>query len=362
MSTYEIKLTTLSPLHIGAGEELRQDFDFTVIDNRTYRLNQDAILDAYFEQWRRNPRLLPGKLLRPEDYNRPDFFRYDMKGFPRSAKIDARLQACIKDVYDRPYIPGSSLKGAMRTALGWAGWKESGIRFDRSMVGYKKQWAGQKLEQRLFGSDPNHDLLRALQVGDCFGPQKAGEKLMLVNVQVLTANAAQSPIELEAISGDVTFHGQLNLDETLFSKTFERELKFGNRKHWLDELVPRLQNHSTARIQELLTWFEKNNIKYVADFYQRLSNASLSKNQALLQLGWGTGWDGKTFGTHLQQDQPMFNKIVQDFRMQKVGKRGGYSAFVNEFPNSKRVVMSIQKSKGIPAAPLGWVLLELNKK
>jgi len=362
MTTYQLKATTLSPLHIGSGEELRQDFDFKVFEGRTYRLNVEAILDKYMHDWQRNPKLLPGSLLKEGDLRNPDFWRYDLKGFPRSSKTDARLQACVKDAYDRPYLPGSSLKGAIRTALAWTGWQELQIKFDRSMVGNKRQWAGQKLEQKIFGNSPNTDLLRVLQISDCFGPEHAGEKLMVVNVQVLTASTAGTPVELEAISGDTVFIGSIHIESELFQDSFNQKLGFNNRRHWLDELMPRIQTHSKARIDELYKWFADNNLYKVADFYRQLSKARLPENQALIQLGWGTGWDGKTFWTHIQKDRPLFSQLVKDFRMQKSSRSGGYNAAVKEFPKSKRLAMEIKEGRWSAAAPLGWVLLEITPK
>jgi CRISPR-associated protein Csm5 len=362
MTTYLLKATTLSPLHIGSGEELRQDFDFKVFQGRTYRLNVESILDKYMNDWQRNPKLLPGSLIKEGDLSNPDLTRYDLKSFPRSSKIDARLQACIKDVYDRPYIPGSSLKGAIRTALAWTGWQEMNINFDRSMVGYKRQWAGQKLEQKIFGVSPNTDLLKALQISDCYGPKNPGEKLMVVNVQVLTASTAGTPVELEAISGDTVFNGSIHIESELFQDSFNRKLGFNNRRHWLNELMPRLQTHSKTRIDELYKWFANNNLHAVAKFYNQLSKVKLPENQALIQLGWGTGWDGKTFWTHIQKDHALFSQLVNDFKMQKTGRSGGYNNAVSEFPRSKRIAMEIKEGRWSAAAPLGWVLLELKPK
>ena len=208
MSVFQISLQTLSPVHIGAGVELRQGFDFSVHAGQTYRLDEDAILTAKADRLHpgRDGRYpTPGELLELADYEDPRLFRYVLRGFPRSNKIDARIQASIKDVHDRPYIPGASLKGALRTALAWTGWDEVRPTLDRSAIGRRKSWAGQPLERKLFGPDPNHDLLRALHVSDLFGPDQPGGGLLLLNAQVLTRRASGSPIELEAIGGDSRF-------------------------------------------------------------------------------------------------------------------------------------------------------------
>jgi CRISPR-associated protein Csm5 len=365
MTVYKVSLQTLSPVHIGDGNELRQGFDFMVRGNATYRLNEDAILQAKENQVRPDRSghyPTPGALLTAADYERDDYFRYVLRGAARSAKMDARVKSFIKDVYDRPYIPGSSLKGALRTALAWLGWSEVNLRLERGMIGNSRSWAGQRLERKIFGPDPNHDLLRALHVSDLFGPKEPGGGLMVVNAQVLTKRTAQSPIELETLPGEVSFTGSITVDETLFSSFAERELGFGNRRHWLDELTLRTQRHSHARCVELAEWFGNADPAYapLANFYNQLAKAKLPANQALVQLGWGAGWDGKTFWTHLQKEEYLFEQLVNDFRMNKAGRNSRREPG-DPFPRSKRAAMSVKQGVARPVAPFGWVLMELEK-
>ena len=265
------------------------------------------------------------------------------------------MKSFIKDVHDRPYIPGSSLKGALRTALAWSGWPEVKPSLDRSAIGRSRSWAGQPLERKLFGPDPNHDLLRALHVSDLAGPQRAGEGLLLVNAQVLTKKSAGSPVELEAVKSEMVFKGTLTIDETLFGPLAEPELRFGNRRHWLDELAARAQAHSAARAQQLAAWFESaDGGEAVGRFYRQLANARVGANSALLQIGWGAGWDGKTFWTHLQQDPELFEQLVVDFRLHKGAPGSPPRRSGDPFPRSKRAAMMVRDGVARPAAPLGW--------
>ena len=364
MSVYKLSLQVLSPIHIGDGNELRQDFDFVVHNNQTYRLNEDAILqakEALLSPGAGGKYPPPGRLLTTEaDFQRAAFFRYVLRGFPRSVKTDARVKSFIKDVYDRPYLPGSSIKGALRTALAWTGWKE--INPDINTIGRSKFWAGQPLERKLFGQDPNHDLLRTLHVSDLAGPEQPGANLLLVNAQVLTLKNHASPIELEAVAGEVRFTGSLSIDETLFGPLAERELHFANRKHWLDELMVRAQAHSRARIVRLLEWFERaDGTEAVARFYRQLAGATLGSNQALLQIGWGSGWDGKTFWTHLQGNPERFERLVGEFKLHKAGKDSPPRKAGDAFPRSKRAAMVSKDGVTRAAAPFGWVLAELSQ-
>lgn len=366
MTVYDLNLNTISPVHIGDGAELRSSFDYMVRGNNTYRLDEDAILMARedrMRQGRDGHYPTPGELLEEKDYENDQFFRYKLRGAARSGKTDARMKSFIKDVYDRPYIPGSSLKGALRTALAWTGWTEVNLRLDRSQIGNSRAWAGQKLERSIFGPDPNHDLLRALHVSDLHGPQKAGGGLMVVNAQVLTKKTQQSPIELETLPGDVSFTGSITIDDTLFASFAEPVLHFKNHRHWLDELPRRVQQHSHARILELADWFGHADSSYapLANFYHDLASYDFPENQALVQLGWGAGWDGKTFWTHLQKDQFLFEKLVDEFKMNKAGRSSRREAG-DPFPRSRRAAMSVKQGIAAPIAPFGWVLLELKKR
>lgn len=361
MTTYTLTLRTLSPLHIGSGEILRENFDFAIHEKKTWRLNEDEVLRAKENQWlaARGSYPPPGKMLAPADFQNPQLFRYSMRGFPRSNRTYAELREFIKDVYDRPYIPGSSLKGAFRTALAWTGWNEINPRLDRNAIGRNKSWAGHPLEQKLFGNDPNHDLLRALHVSDLHGVETAGPGLIVVNAQVVTMRKKGSPVELEALPGEIEFKGSLTIDETLF-KPWAEKLGFINRKHWLDELMARTQAHSKARIDELAQWFgNADGAEKIASFYNTLAGVSPGKTQAFVQIGWGAGWDGKTFSTHLQKDKMLFEQIVSDFRMHKTSRDNPSRRSPGDaFPRSKRVVVK----DTLAAAPFGWALLELLPK
>ncbi len=384
MTLYDITLTTLTPLHIGDGDELRLRFDIVAAGGRTYRLDEDTILREKADQL--NPQQdgsypLPGELLTKPDLQNSAYFRYIIPGFPRSEKTYAEVKSFIKDVHDRPYIPGSSLKGALRTALAWNGWDEQNITIHSiNEMKYKKgdEWIpsrnpANRYERVLFEPsnkhrcpdrrNPNLDLMRTLHVSDCFGPEKPGEGLALVNAQVLTQKNQGSPIEMEALRGDVPFTGTLKIDDTLFEMPEARKLGFANRKHWLDELAARTQNHSRSRIQNLIDWYERSEqYPRMTSFYKQLYDAALQPNQALLQLGWGSGWDGKTFGTHLQKDIYLFEKIVKDFRLHRRQKGSPPRKPGDPFPRSKRAAMTVKDGKALALAPFGWVLFEMEEK
>lgn len=367
MTVYDTTVTTLTPMHIGDGGELRQDFDYVVNQGYTYRLDEDEILrarEAVLNQIHNNQYPLPGRLIQGADYVNNSLFRYKLRGQPRSKRTDARIQTFIKDVHDRPYLPGSSIKGAIRTALAWTGWDETNLQFRSTHdLGHSKSWAGQSFEKQLFGKNPNFDLLRALHVSDHFGPSEPGGDLLLVNAQVLSKRSAGSPIELEALRGDVALQGTITIDETLFSGMAEQKLHFSNRKHWLDELMPRAQAHSRARIEKMISWFEDaDHAKRVKAFYQQLYNLNLPNNQAFMQIGWGSGWDGKTFWTHLQKDAGLFERVISQYQLARQPRGAPARNVGDPFPKSKRAVMQMKGGNALAIAPFGWALVEMKER
>ena len=129
---------------------------------------------------------------------------------------------------------------------------------------------------------------------------------------------------------------------------------------WLAALPGAMRAYVRSRIQQELAWFQGlPSAPRLLGFYQQLARASLGPNQFLLQLGWGTGWDGKTFGAHLKQDGAFMRTIVREFRL-----RHGKSPERDPFPKSRRVAVAFsQQPDGrktlTPALPLGWALVTL---
>ncbi len=358
---YRVKISLLTPLHIGNGRVLLHEYDYTIANGKTWRINETALLDAQNVD---DPHLAeqlmgakPAQLLDPADF-RPDsgFFRYVLSGAPRSKAEGAQLWEQLKDPFDKPYLPGSSLKGALRTALAWHAWQARGLRPDPTQVGRRREWAALAYEQRLFGRDPNHDLLRALHVGDSKPVEPA--QLMIVNARVLTRGGRLgSPIELEALRTDTSLVLALKIDRALFTEWARRAELPREGRDWLERLPQIVQAHSADRIRRELTWFGQiSNATRLQDFYRQLSQARLGNRQCLLQLGWGAGWEDKTFGSRLQADQRFMERIISDYHLARGSRKPG-----DPFPKSRRVAVGFRDGQEYPASPLGWVLMEMEE-
>ncbi|HDQ34948.1 MAG TPA: type III-A CRISPR-associated RAMP protein Csm5 [Chloroflexi bacterium] len=362
---YDVKATLLTPVHIGSGEDLLNEYDFVIHRGRTWRLNEDGLLaaqdvsdPALAEQLARIP---PGQLLQRGDF-RPDgpFFRYVIQGTPRSDAPGAQVKEQLKDAYDRPYLPGTSLKGALRTALAWVLWAKRDLKPEAQKLGRNPKFAGQQYERALFGRDPNHDLLRALHVGD--SAAVSAEALMLVNARVIHRDGKlAAPVELEALKPDTVFNLTLKIDQALFSEWAGRERLRGLPA--LEQLAALVQTHTAARLEEEVAWFDKvSNAGAVTGFLRQLQQSQLPPHMCLLQLGWGTGWLDKTFGSHLQADARFFDGVARDYKLSRGKRQSG-----DPFPKSRRVLVSLRRGAGgqveeRPVSSIGWLLLELQEQ
>ena len=354
---YTLNLMTLSPLHVGTGQELLRDYDYAVRNGRTWRIDEDALLDAALGEGEFDEALLrrpAAELLQPADF-RPDsgLFRYVVKGAPRSGQKGARLREQIKNVFDQPYLPGSSLKGAFRSAIfDWA-LAQNPQALDTRRLKDSRKWAAQPIEQALLGRNPNYDLLRALHVSDSV-PLPPNESLSIENAQVITGGQPGSPIELEALRPNMRLRSSVKLDLSLFTPQSERKLGLGDKLDWLRDLMTVCRARATPILAAERDWFAKRYPRSpVTDFYAQLYElvASLPDERCLLQVGWGGGWLNKTAGMRLSDRQR--EEVIRRYRLARGKRQTGDS-----FPRSRRVALD---GHGRIVAPLGWVLIEMKE-
>jgi CRISPR-associated protein Csm5 len=379
---YSLKVSTLSPLHIGSGRELLHEYDYSIYNGQTWRLNDSAILEELLVEndaalAARLARTPPAQLLKEKDYlpNKP-YFRYVLSGTPRSDIEGAQFREQIKNLDDQPYIPGSSFKGALRTAISWYGWDKKKLKagvgdlYDAKGKLRPAKFVGQVYERQLFGQDPNkrgkdanYDLFRALQVSDSESVSR--DQLILLNTQVLKHDGEPSvPVEVEAIRPHTTFILTIKLDTALFSNWAKKHgLKLQNSA-WITNFAQAANEHSQARVESELKWF--GNIpgtKRIASFYRERLRNPPTANQFIMQFGWGTGWENMTLGTRLQGDDEFMETIISNYGMANKGREAG-----SLFPSSRHLAVNViedpnTKEEAISLVyPMGWVLVEMTRR
>ena len=175
-------LEVLTPLHVGSGELLYIGMDYVEKDGKPFVVDQartfEAVAegDAPLEEMIRKTPALEDLVTIAGAY-----YGYSLSRFSKSAVHPQNIRECVKDAFYRPYVPGSSLKGAIRTALvaeflrnanskGFKHclpeWKPDPKNPKKKVPSEKPAFAAQKLMHRILGKDPKQDVMRALHVGD----------------------------------------------------------------------------------------------------------------------------------------------------------------------------------------------------
>ena len=273
---------------------------------------------------------------------------------------------------EEAYIPGSSVKGAIRTAILWWVLKNDPNRFNRakrplenlvrSRDRVDKKRVADEIEKEVFGIDPTHDLLKALQVSDTNAV--ATNNLKIEEVRTLTTtprghNWKSFYTYVEALKPGTKLVLETKIDEFLLEDDAASELHFENKKRLVRE-IPRICNEfADMFIEDEMRFFRQYNrpgeLDDVLEFYEMLRERR-EEESFLLHLAWGSGWHGMTVG-RLLQGEPDFDFFGLRKRF-SLGKRRNQRFFVSEFPKTRRIVFK----DGKPKYPLGWLKIRFEKQ
>ena len=172
----EYRYTLKTPVHVGSGEKLGQ-IDFVLQRNQCIVVDIERLLQELKDNSQALNEFAHGS------FNIADFLKkykilpgsvrkYTIQN-PNNIERIYNIQEFVKTGMGNPIIPGSSIKGAIRTALLWHLLRST---TDKSRINeilhdvlnsdVKKEKASSSLSKEFFGPDPNYDFLRILHVGD----------------------------------------------------------------------------------------------------------------------------------------------------------------------------------------------------
>lgn len=357
-AAWRLNIKVLTPLHIGTGTKLMDGYDFTVREGKTYRLNVDAILD---DVWPDDPlqqsQMLeqpPAELLRPEHFARPDeFFWYVLEGEPVGAR--RQVNECIKDAQGRPYIPGSTLKGALRTALLLAV-EQDPLQAVRGLQATDPRKVAQPMERRWFGNSPNTDILRALHIAD--SAPCLQKSLRLQPIQMVP----NLVVNVEAIGPGAETEVDVGLDTWLLAQRGRRGLQ------WQDKVMEQVRKFlETARGQaarRIAVEYEYHAARAkrlgsredveCCKFYQNIAEDLVDRKVPgfPIQIGFATGWRAKTVLGPAQDNQ--LEPIIRAYRLDRGGRGRGSWAPGQPFPKARHVA----QMGGQRFLPVGWIWVQ----
>jgi CRISPR type III-A-associated RAMP protein Csm5 len=348
LTSFDVTIEVQTPLHIGNGQEFHPDVDFVVEQGgagaRQARLvDVDAALLAMSRQELsliRDGRVAAA--LTPQ--NR---LRYTRAVVPVRGTGNVTATRALQRLSDgRAFIPGTTVKGSIRTALLLA-LAEPGTLAGLPGEGTDPRRAAQSVEERAFVVNlregdriqfANRDLNRAIRVSD-FVPE-GDPPTAIVNTSAQRLRRAQGqasaiPIWCEAIEPRSRFHGVLSVetDSALWAgMTGDQQAKVRALFETWRAAGRRLLE------QEMQAW--RGGPRSVLGFLEE----ALRGGAHLAQLGWGGGWRSKTLGSQIPVDR--LPGIARQYRLQ----RWQGSGFPEGFPVTRKLAQS-----GSGLLPPGWV-------
>ena len=343
----------LSPVHIGSGVRLVEGWDFIYTQNSKLLkiVSQEELLptlskkqiDEFNNEQRRHDILLKAQ---SERVYKLDYHRGEVLEFERNGNAN-------------PYIPGSSLKGAIRTAIFVSEYAKQKQDYDELLKEIKEnekaksQWASTPILDKCFGEDPNHNSMRLLMINDVYFSQNAVEVsevkiLSLSNKEATSFNYKNFSLYPEHLKIGAKGNFTIKIDKFLFeNEQAKKQLKFP--KLTIENIAELINAQSKRHLEKEIAFFKKcgkDSLKNVIEFNESLlANIPKSNTEFVLRLAWGSGWKGMT-GDYL--DENWLKAFKEKFRL---GKRE-----FPIFPKTRRILFRDNK----PMFTLGWIKARLN--
>ncbi len=306
--TRRFRVRTLSPFHIGDSEPWQKDFDYI------YHSKSRTVFFIDYEDFLSK---FDTGFLRETD--QIDQFRDKLLTFFKERKLKILRQYSLSHEYQNiypfvrggvsPLIPGSSIKGALRTAVISAVIREKlrkGEAVSTSPDDFLHKQVGRNRDNLKQSMD-------TVQVRDLhFGEKKLTlfsfdsyslRKLVFVKKEDKTR-------VVEAVPADTVLDEELELR---FSYRERDRGEFQGIRELLD-ISATLKSHYQYWIPREISFLEKYpsvDIQPVIDFYKSLSR-KLENGSLVLHVGFGTGWEGKT-GAFLEDNRYMWERGILEY-------------------------------------------------
>lgn len=375
------QLQVITPVHIGTGEVLNH-IDGYYANGKWYQIDLEKVLAhpttdlnaLTAEMGHRDFRWQ--RYLQAHNMDPTDVSVYSLPC--RQSPETVEIREALKTVGKRPYIPGSTLKGVIRTALLGEILDASDAIYDESLRQIetliqqgprgnpRREQPARRIESLAFGKDPNHDLLRALQVSDTTPLDSDALEIGLAWTVTLNPNdKLVQKIEnrreyknfVEHIQPGKRLTFTLKTDEQLFRKCEKKQLGFTDLHiKTLSDIAEVCRAETASHIDWEQAFYENYDLPEIANFYDRLiaANNKLPEGAFFLQIGWGTGYNANTvtslFTADKNADKNLSMDIRERFRLGESRSRpDDYDP--REFPKTRRILYQGEN----PVAPLGWV-------
>jgi len=349
----KIKIRTITNVHVGSGEMLYLNNDFCIAkDSEGYdvvgiidpRKVMELIGVEHIDTWvqgigRKRPveeivhQYAPKAMV--EDYSSRVIELF-------STRTTETLKECVHDGLGRPFISGSSIKGAIRTAV-LAGVAAEMRPEHLNVLNGKGMPDASEMEKSLFGSDPKSDVFRFLHVGDAIFGELLTSAITMVNINERERHSfwdtsKSQTIEALSIGDETTFELRIKLDAYRKCNGVVGELPYCMSS--VPVLFDTINAHTLSLLNSEIDYWaelkdkdEKHKIDaYIAKCEKIRTEIKKceSGKSCILRIGHGSGWRFIT-GAWTERSPLFYEKIVPAARP----NNRIYADY--DFPKSRRV-------------------------
>ncbi|WP_282781284.1 type III-A CRISPR-associated RAMP protein Csm5 [Phaeodactylibacter xiamenensis] len=361
----KINLHALSPVHIGSGVEYQGNAEYLYFqDERVIVLaDEQKVLTIIGEE--NIPIWINYIEGRQEDFlnylrqRKPDVKASDIgrRIIPlqgnQAPYFTNTLREQMHGGMGEAYIPGTSIKGAIRTAIFAKSlmdrYEKTGIKKEKLPIQYKMnnpfQVKDYLLQKEVFGKNPNSDWMRMLQVGDCYfsaGTHAAfAETLNEYNNQRYEIKHEVRQL-IEFLPKGTSASFVMRVPDKHLERIHEfnpRLFPAATRELSLAGIFQTVNRHSLRLLDSELEFFEDADLPPemagLLDFlnFLRAEAAAYSENECLLRLGFGTGYRSMTgdWVKELVFDDDLYDDIATVTR-----RTARYNSF--PLPKSRKIM------------------------
>lgn len=362
------RLTCLTPTLVGDGQKL-SPIDYMVWKDHVNVLDQRRI----FKLLAKGPRL-DGYLAQLKKADKLDFASWG--GFAQNfagRRIPFESAAAIP-VWDRaraenlfiptfaespagPYVPGTAIKGALRTGAVFERWSEGTMRdvANRLEEGRAPRNPAAKAEDAVLGG-PGSSRMRRISAADSSPVNHSGMKVYLLRVSTLVSRgqdkfelgwkSQRGTVDWRRIEESTPIFAEMAAPGTAFEGSWQersaqdRGKIFQAANRYAAALIERHKHYAASAGLAHLT-------ATLGALEGRINEIGNRQDVCVLSIGWGGGMLGKS--AYLNTEDESYRKILRSMPLYQRAIQTGLP-----FPKTRRVIFQ----GGHPASLPGWVMLE----
>jgi len=363
------RITCLTPTLVGDGQRL-SPIDYMVWKDHVNVLDQRRI----FRLLAKGPRL-DGYLAQLKKADRLDFaswggFAQNFAGrripFEHPSAIPYWEKARAENLFiptfaespAGPYVPGTAVKGALRTGAVSDRWTEGTMRDVAARLEEDREPrnpAGKAEDAVLGGAGSNR--MRRVSAGDSSAITHSGMKVYLLRVATLIPRGAERyevgwkgpgrSVDSRRIEESTPFFAEMASPGTTFEGSWQE--KTASDRTRLFQASNRYAGSLIERHKQYAAWAGLGHLGATLDDLGKwLAQTGNRQDACLLSIGWGGGLLGKS--GYLNAQDESYRTILRHIPLYQKAIQSGLP-----FPKTRRIVFHGNQPASLP----GWVMIEI---